>query len=318
MIKVLKIVKEAVARRDLVPMLTGFHFYEGRVQGFNGSLCIDAPFTDLGEETEMTIDATKLYRAATMCKGDFKHKVTTTGKLSITKGKFRAMLPLMPHEDFPRMRRDAGTSVSGEGLIRAMKLVRSFVSEDASRLWSRSILFEDGYACATNNIVFCKVPTLCKARCAIPVVAVDAILNLDLDPEEIVVEENAITFVFSHDLWMRVNKIDMAWPDVSKLIVESEMDDLPPYFAETIQNLLPFCDDPKFPMIKLGEHGVSTSEGVSEATVSIGDFPECVFRAEPLLMVAEKAHSIAFESFPRPCYFEGSDGLVGVIVGVKR
>jgi len=317
MIETLKLVKEAVARRDLIPLQTCYHIYDGRIQAFNGSLTIDAP-APFFNDVNITINADKLFRAAKMCRGEFKYKATANGKLSISKNKFRALIPLQEHEDFPRMSRDSGISVPGAGLARVLQELRPFVSEDASRVWSRSILFADNYAYATNNIVMAKLPTLSDLNVAMPVSAIDALLNLDIEPETLYVGEQSITFDLPHGVWMRVNLLDAQWPDVSKIVVENEVEDLPPYFAETIENILPFCDDPKFPIIKLGEFGVSTSEGATEATVDIGDFPDCKFRAEPLLMVAEKAYGIAFSAYPGPCYFEGSNGLCGVLVGIKQ
>ena len=105
MIETLNIVKGAVANKAIVPVLTHFHIYDGRVQGSNGKLCIDAPLPELSA-LELTVPAVKFMQAVKACKGTPKLNVTPTGRLSVSSSTFRALLPLLPAESFPRSRPD--------------------------------------------------------------------------------------------------------------------------------------------------------------------------------------------------------------------
>lgn len=79
--------------------------------------------------------------------------------------------------------------------------------------------------------------------------------------------------------------------------------------------MVPFCDDAKYPFISLDEKGMHTDSDDIGANVDLAVFPKCKFRAEPLISVANIAHSINFGNYPKPCYFVG-DNIDGVIVGI--
>ena len=315
-LETLRRVKSAAARRDLVPMHSCFHFYEGRVQAQNGAVCLDAPCALFAEP--VTVNAEKFWRAAKLTKCEFKYNITKGEKLSISKSKFRALIPVLPSTDYPLVDATVGVDVPLEGFLELARRLRPFVSEDVSRPWSRSILLRDAHLYATNNVVLVRLPVPLQGEFSVPILAIDALLDLGMEPHRVTANDKSVSFFLPNDLVLTSRLMAGKWPDVESIIVPAEVEFLPDYFAETVENLIPFCDDPKFPMIVLGEHGISTSQGLTEATVDLGDFPECIFRAEPLLMVSRAATGIAFSSYPKPCYFEGDDGVEGMILGIMK
>ena len=52
----------AVAEKDIVPILTHFHLYEGRIQGTNGRLCIDTPCPEISG-LDVTLPAESFMKA---------------------------------------------------------------------------------------------------------------------------------------------------------------------------------------------------------------------------------------------------------------
>src|SRR4030065_630142 len=117
--------------------------------------------------------------------------------------------------------------------------------------------------------------------------------------------------------------------------------------AEAVRKVLPFCPNPKIPVVQTGSEGVSTLDGEMSATCGLYElrqtrkspvlqtgsgvlstldgemratcglleFPETRFRAEPLLTVLESAWYIDLSTFPGACYWRGANidgGLVGL------
>ena len=315
-LETLRRVKMAAAKKELVPLHGCFHFYEDRVQCQNGAICFDAPCNLFAEP--ITVNAEKFWRAAKLTKCEFNYRIAKDEKLSISKSKFRAAIPLLPSDNYPLVKPAEGSDVNLTGFLEIAQRLRPFVSEDVSRPWSRSILIRDGYAYATNNVALVRVPVPLEGEFSVPILAIDALLDLGMEPHRVTANDKSVSFFLPNELILTSQLMQGKWPDVESIIVPSDVEFFPDYFAATIENLIPFCDDPKFPMIVLGEHGIATSQGLTEATIDLGDFPDCIFRAEPLLIVARAATGIAFLSQPKPSYFEGDDGIEGMIVGIAK
>jgi len=316
MISTLKLIKGAVATKNLVPVLTHLHIYDKRIQATNGIVSIDAPFPYF-DDLRITVPAQKFIKAAEICKGEFDVNITKAGKLSIKKKKFRALLPLSENESFPLILPTIQTTPINVDILPILRQLEPFISEDASRPWSRSIHFKDGYAYATNNIVIARVPAQGVPNITIPAPGIDELLRVNYPPVSIDVAEYMLIFHLPGNAWIASSLIEEKWPEVEHLIPECNPEPLPDNFLESLQKILPFCEDPKFPVIHLGAFGMATAEGDSQAMLDIGDFPECKFRAEPLMQVAERAYAIDFSKYPAPCPFIGDDGLVGVVVGMR-
>lgn len=312
MIEILNIVKGAVATKDLIPILTHFHLYDKRIQGNNGKICIDAP---LDTDLNVTVPADKFYRAVKMCGAKLNIKTTPTGRLSMTCGKFRALLTMLPNESFPKMEIKNDSFLNCEGIIPVIKKLKPFISDDASRQWSRSILFKDGYAWATNNVIVARIKVNFEWEGAIPVLAINEIIRLNEQPLGIAINENYVCFKYNNDVWLRATTCGEPWPEISSVVKECDAEPIPKYFIETLNALLPFCEDPKYPFFTLGKEGIHTDSLDTGASVDLTSFPDSKFRAENLINVANIATHIAFSSYPNPCYFKG-DGIDGALVGV--
>lgn len=313
MIDMLKLVNNAVASKPLIPIMTYLHFYGNRVQANNGKLCIDAPST---LHLEITVEASKFLRAVKLCKQDMQVLLTEQQKLSVKGKKFRALLHTLPQDTFPRLELDAGCLLNVD-IIGAIEKLCPFISEDASRPWSQSVLFRAGYAYATNNIILARVPCAVPLDFILPPYAIEALINIGNNPLLINVTENYIGFHYEDESWLRSCNVDHPWPAVEKLIVETDTVPLPEDFSKRLEELLPFCNDPKLPIFTLNTEGVHTDVGDHLAMMELGSFPDSRFRAEPLIMMANTATHIDFTTHPQPCYFKGEGGLEGVLMGIR-
>ena len=316
----LNLVRGAVSTKDLLPVLTHFHIYEGRVQGGNGRIAIDAPCPELSG-FDCTVPAERFLKAVDACDGEPRLKLTDGGKLTASRGKFRATLPLADHAAFPRLGlpMTSGSYGAAEPLLPVLRRLRPFIGEDASRPWSCGVLFRGGYAWATNNMCLARAPYELPEM-VLPVFAVDELLRIGAEPSSVEVLENALALRFEGGWWLRCQKLEGQWPDVARFMPAQ-----PPERAwaadtlrEAVRKVLPFCPDPKHPVVQTGGAGVSTLEGEMSAEVGCygGDLPVARFRAEPLLAALDAARSIDLSAYPGACYWQG-EGVEGVIVGLR-
>ncbi len=213
MLDILSKIRLAVATKRLVPIQTCFHFYKGRIQGNNGAICLDAPFGYF-EMDEITVSAAKFYRAAKLCAGKFNYSITNNQRLHITKSKFRALIPMHEQRAYNRWVAMGGRIIEVDGLLKTLKRLRPFISEDASRPWSRSVLFRDGYAYSTNNVVLARLPAPKIQETRIPVLAIDVLLELGMEPLSIEVSDRAIVFHFPGDMSHMARLVETKWPGV--------------------------------------------------------------------------------------------------------
>lgn len=313
----LNLVRGAVSTKDLLPVLTHFHIYEGRVQGGNGRIAIDAPCPELAD-FDCTVPAERFLKAVDACDGEPKCKLTEEGKLIISKGKFRATLPLAAHASFPKAVFGEGKRVKLPPVLAALRKLLPYIGEDASRPWSCGVLFRDGYAWATNNVVLARVPIQNLPDAVVPIFAIEEMVRMGLEPLTVLDSENALSFDLGEDRWLKVQKLSGDWPDVLKFIPAKppEEGQLAQPLRKAIEKVLPFCPDPKLPVVQTGKDGVSTLEGESCAVLGMKELPETRFRAEPLLAVLGTASYIDLSTYPAACYWRG-EGIDGVIVGMR-
>lgn len=318
----LNLVRGAVSMKDMLPVLTHFHIYEGRVQGGNGRIAIDAPCPELAG-FDCTVPAEQFLKAVDACDGEPKLKLTDGGKLTVSKGKFRATLPLADHAAFPRSPAVPKVnsfldSVKLSALLPLLRRLYAFVGEDASRPWSCGVLLDGGYAWATNNVVLARAPCPVFQNTLLPVFAIDELLRIGQEPTSIQANENALWFYFDGGWWMRCQKLTGEWPDVAAFMPAEPSAHAWPakQLAEAVRKVLPFCPDPKYPVVQTGPEGVGTLEGEMSALVGYEDLPIGRFRAEPLLAALDAASSIDLSTYPKACYWRG-DGINGIVVGMR-
>jgi len=319
MINTLRLVRGAVAVKDLLPVLTHFHIYGGRIQGGNGRITIDAPCPEL-KKFDCTVPAERFLKAVDACDGEPKLKVTDAGRLSISRGNFRSVLPLANHEDFPLVEKDGQEVVNDGDLLGVFRALREFVGEDASRPWACGMLLKDGYAYATNNILLGRMPCSWSSfndPINIPSFALDELLRIGRKIQQIYLLDNAVTFALGDDIWLRSQLFEAQWPDMSKLFQPCRGITVSPELKLAVEKILPFCPDPKFPIIHLGAEGISTADGEMQAQVTGLELPEAIFRAEALLVALSRTNCIDLGAYPAPCPFAGEGGLEGVLVGVR-
>ena len=314
MLKTLKLVRGAVAEKDLVPVLTHFHIYDRRIQGGNGRLTIDSSLPEL--KFNATVPADKFLKAIDACQGEPFMNLTDVN-LIIKRDKFRVQLPLADHTSFPLVTPPKVSPVLlSIEFLETLAALRPFVGEDASRPWLCSILFRDGYAYATTNPVIARVPWKGQDM-VVPVWAVDELLRINQPPIKIHIEDNAITFYYKHDTWLRTTLVNNDWPDVEQFFVKRKKPKkIPVGLKQAVERILPFCPDNRLPEIILGKEGVSTADGAMSAAVE-AKVPAGRWHADNLLLVLNNATHMDLDSWPDACYWIGNN-IEGVAMGLRQ
>jgi DNA polymerase III sliding clamp (beta) subunit (PCNA family) len=311
MLDELNFVKGAVSTKELVPVLTNFSFANGRVQGTNGKISMDAP-CDL--DASVSIPAARFIDAINACRQEPTLRLTEKS-LIIEAGALKVRLPLSC-EEFPRVKPE-GQYFPGGSIRGALQAVREFIGTDAARPWACGVLFQDGYCYATNNVTLVRMPVAWDAPAInLPSFAVDELLRVGLDITQVQVAENSITFHFG-DRWLRSQLFDLAWPDIANFFTDAELPMVPEGFAEAVDTVLPFCPDQNLRAVHTSAAGVSTDDGAMSAVVEGIELPEGRYRAEPLILVLSRADRIDLTPYPRPCPFAAPGGLQGVLLGLK-
>lgn len=320
MLGALNLVRGAVATKDFVPVLTHFHIYNNRVQGSNGKITLDAPCPHV-DGIDVTVPAERFLKAVDACSGEPNFSITDAGKLAVKAASFKAYLPLADNEAYP-IQDFGGTKAEIFPVLEALKALEPFVGGDASRPWACGVLLKDGYAYATNNITLVRKPiTWTGDPVNIPGYAVAELLRIGIEPTEMLFNENSVVFNLDGAVWMRATLLASEWPDVSKFFTDRDFDSLPEIpegLLDAVLTITPLCQDPKFQKIYLGEEGVSTEPGETQAFIHGFDLQESIFTATALRLVLEESIGLDLSEYPLPCPFKKVTGVEGVMIGIKK
>lgn len=311
MLDVLNFVRGAVSKGDAVlPVLTHYCIYKGtqgwRIQGANGRVAIDAPFIDLGHEA--IVPAERFLKAVDNCGGEPELRFTEKGKLVIHRKPFRALLPTQPISTFPLARPSKGDRYPvTDGLLDALRLLRPFIATDAERPWASTILFDaEGNVYASTNamIAMTKCDAFIRAGdVQLPVFVADELIRLNAEghgglgglfnPQEVSSDDTGTTFYYG-DAWVKGSHISAEWPtETAKtwMSMKATYKPIPKGLMAAIEQLIPFCLDPKFPAIFFTRNGIATAPGDTQAEVAGFDLGEACFHADnlrPMLAVSDK------------------------------
>ena len=323
----LDLVRGAVNERNLVPVLTHFCIHEGRIHGSNGRVSINAPFEAYRDEA-VVVPAIPFHKAIDKC--EWNPIVEFAENHLVIKSKVRKMrrirLPLSG--DTYSKPIVSGTRYEiPPGYREALYRVREFISKDASRPWAMGVLHQDGYLYATNNVVLVRTKFDWPAEwpiVGVPSFAIDELLRITrlsgrpMIPKYIWIDDNSVSYEYENDVWLHSVLYEADWPDVQSMIPDcSDLPKLPHDFRHVTEDMVPFNEDEKFPIVKYSGKRISTLEGDMIAEDELEDeVAEAAFHAIPLQMVLHYAERMDLSPYPKPCPFTGM-GLEGVIVGVR-
>lgn len=333
---ILRRVRGAVSTRDLVPVLTHFHFYSGRVQGTNGFLTIDSELP--GSKIEGTVPAERFLKVLDRC-GDDVTITQDEHHLHIKSGKFKAKIALS-RDPFPRAESIALPDVTRvhlpPALWKSIAAVEPFIGTDASRPWSCSILLRGPHAYATNNIVLVRSlfdPDLYEdgPDLLLPQFLVDEVTRLKEMPDAVYRSETALQLSYPAAnglpaFWIRSVTYNESWPPIEGMFatLPEACPPLPDGLRDAAETVAQFCPDQKMPVLRFLDGQVCTLDGDHTAAIEGFDtLPDAAFLAPNFLPVLAACSHIDFSPYPSPCpfYRNGAPGeyrlIEGLALGVR-
>lgn len=316
MLDALKFVQGAVAKKDFVQALTHFHISGGFIKGYNGSLALCSPI-DL--DLEVTPKAAPFIKAIATCKDTVQLNMTPAGRLSIKSGLFKAFVDCID-EAYPDVQPEGEVLELDGALLKALKKLDPFIADDASRQWARGIMFRGQSAFATNNATLVEywLGYNFPVEVNIPKPAVQELIRIGEEPTRVQVCENSVTFHYVTGRWLRTQTYSTQWPDMAKVLnQDSTQRPFPEGFFEALWDLLPFADDLQRVYFHSGGLGTAPEGQEKGAHVEVPGLRGAgIYNAKYLLALRDLAHTIDFESYPRPSLFFG-DRVRGATIGMR-
>lgn len=316
MLKELKFVQGAIAKKDLLPAMTHFRIEKGTVRAYNGALALCSP---ISVDIDCTPKADTLVRAIANCTDTITLSLTPGNKLRIQSGAFRAFVDCVEGET-PHVE-PAGKEVAfdGEVLLEAIKALLPFVGNDASRPWTNGILFKGGSAFATNNVTVIEywLGTEVPFTINVPLVALKEMLRVNEAPTHAQIDQNSITFHYTDGRWIRTQLLVTTWPELAEILnKDSNAQPVDPRVFEGLEVLKGFSDQLGRVFIKDGVMRTINGDGMG-ATYDIpgNDMVGC-YQIGMLNLLGSVATHVDFSLYPAPCMFFG-ERLRGAIIGMR-
>lgn len=316
MLKELKFVQGAVAKKDFLPAMTHFKINRTSISAYNGTLALSAP---LPIDLECKPKAAPFVQAIAKCTETVAFTMLNSNRLRIQSGNFKAFVDCIDG-DTPHVEPEGEEYfINGEQLLRAFKILIDFIGDDASRPWSNGILLKGQSAFATNNVCLIEYwlgfnfPHVIN----IPLTAIREIIRVDEIPTFIQIAEKSITFHYPDGKWIRSQLYVNEWPDLSRILDRpSNPQPLDLRLFEGLETLKPFTN--KLGQIFFNENYISTSiEATEGASYEIDGYSASgIYQIEMLERLNGVATQIDFSTYPAPCMFFG-DKLRGAIIGMN-
>ena len=317
MLKSLKFVSGAINKKDFVQALSHFRIENKVVRGFSGVLGISCP---IALDLDITPNAEQFTKAIQTCQDTIGMHVTSSGKLSIKSGNFKALVNCIEKESFPEILPDGEFIALKGGFLAVIKRLAPFIGDDASRIWSRGILFRGQSAFATNNIILVEswLGYDFPVTVNIPKAAIVELLRINEEPERLQISKNRITFHFSEDRWLCSQTYSTEWPDLSRVLNnENNAIVMPEGLFDAIEALAPFTDQMErvffTPEGKIAT-SITDEEGASMLVEQI-KFEGC-YNYKHLMLLKNIAQKMDFTLYPNPCLFFG-DKIRGALIGMR-
>lgn len=315
MLKDLKFVMGAVAKKDLIPAMTHFRIEGGHVRSYNGRLALSSP---IAFDLDCIPKADLLVKAIGNCDETITLSMTAGNRLKVQSGNFRAFVECVEGVTPHVMPLGEEIHFDGEQLLKAFKVLYPFVGNDASRQWASGILLRDKSAFATNNVCLAEywLGTDFPFVVNIPRDAVKEILRVDEPPTHAQFDKNSVTFHYTDGRWIRTQIYTVEWPDIAKILSQpSNPTPIDKRLFEGIDTLRNLADGTGRLYIKDGILRTHL-EDYTGGTFDIPgiDFEGC-YPIQMLNLLRDSVTKIDFTSYPAPAMFFG-DRLRGCIIGM--
>lgn len=315
MLKELRFVQGAVAKKEFIPALTHFVIENGEVRGYNGTLALCSPIPfDIACKPK----ADTLVRAIANCDETVTLSMTAAGRLAVRSGSFKAFVDCIEGETPHATPEGELVDINGQVLLDALKAVAPYIGDDASRPWSNGVMLTRASAYATNNVCLVEywMGTEFPVAVNLPRAAVKEMLRIDEAPTHAQSSDHSITFHYADKRWIRTQLLPQEWPDLGKVLNKTcNAMPLDRKIFEGIAKVKPFVD--KMGRVYFQDGYICTHPDPNEgAAYEVPGLPDTgLYNVEMLSLLEHGVESIDWSLYPRPCLFYGGN-MRGAIIGM--
>lgn len=318
MLKELKFVQGAVAKKDIITALTHFDITNGVIRAYNGIIALSSP---IAFNIDCKPKAIPLVKAISKCEETVSMSMTPGGKLRIVSGPFRALIECSDEPSSLATPEGEPVAINGPALLQAFKSLTPFIGNDASRPWSNGVLLKGSSAFATNNVTLCEywVGTQFRRSANIPSACIAEICRINEPPVYALMSENSMTFYYDEHRWIKSQLYAVDdWPDLDRVLnVPHNAVPINEEIFTASEVIKDFTD--KLGRLYFTEGVVRTHEDESlGASYALpGSTMQGIYQREMLMLLKDRAKKVDFSTYPRPCLFFG-DVIRGAIIGMKQ
>lgn len=331
MLKELKFVQGAVAKKDFMPAMTHFAITVddagGFVRAYNGSLALGSP---LAFDIPCTPKASQLVPAIAHAPDTITLSMTDKGRLRVASGKGYKVFVDCVEEMTPHVIPE-GERVEFDGriVLDALKTVEPFIGSDASRPWSNGVLLSGSSLYATNNVCIIQhwlrngadavtLPFVVN----LPRAAIAEMLRINEAPTYAQMTPNSMTFHYSDRRWLRTQLLETKWPDMDRIFGDHTPERSKPVneaLFDAITRLKPHADKMGRVFFDGDRATVKDNDGSERATIDIpGLGMQGIYQIEMLRLLEGVAKFADLSTYPSPCiFYDDAFKLRGAIVGMR-
>lgn len=329
MLKELKFVQGAVAKKDFMPAMTHFAITVdqdgGFVRSYNGSLALGSP---LAFDIPCTPKASQLVPAIAHAPGTITLSMTDKGRLRVASEKgYRVFVDCVEEVTPHVIPEGERVDFDGRVVLDALKVVEPFIGHDASRPWCNGVLFSGSSAYATNNVCILQYwfstpdrPVTLPFVVNLPRAAIAEMLRINEPPTHAQMTENSMTFHYGDRRWLRTQLLETKWPDIDRIFADhnpSAATPVNPALFDALVRLRPHVNRMGQVFFEGDKILVKDNEGTERAAIDIpGLGMQGIYHIEMLGLLEGVAQTADLSTYPKPCIFYG-DKLRGAIIGMR-
>lgn len=213
----LQFVKGAVAKKDFAPILNHFGIADGKIIGYNGTMALCSP---IGLDLVANPKAVPFYNAISSCGDGTQITQMPNGNLLIKCKGFKVTIEC-DLDPFPSIPSEGGDRlVFQDPILPALRELSPFMSEDASRPWSRGILLRGQSAFATNNVCIVQkwIGMQFQTEICIPSDIVTEMIRIGEEPSAVEIRAESITVHYPKNRWLFSTGMLGEWPNVEGIL----------------------------------------------------------------------------------------------------
>lgn len=212
-------VRDALATKDIVTSLTGYLVKDGTITASDGRsiACSDFPF-----DGEFLVPGLEFEKILERMPND-PAIVVEDHYITIKSGRFRGRIQTLPMDAVQYSAPDGKWETPPERLVAALRIIRPFISEDGTHIWSVSVCLCKDYILTTSNVVLaqCGVKGLKGDGQLVPAAVVDFVLQRKEKLSGWQLTDNYVAFQWEDGSWVKSQLIAAKYPESAFKLLEN-------------------------------------------------------------------------------------------------